>query len=395
MVRCVCSVEATASRNLPGHVSIEPDGDATGAGDLDQDRYVYDPYGNLTIYLPDWSDTRDASSYDWTVLFAGYWRDAETGLYHVRHRMYHVRLGLWLTRDPEGYVDGMSLYAYVGGNPLTALDPLGEGAWDTVEDLFLDVGHSAARTLRDSPTFASGYMPSMPNSQLGQHAEGVLNRYETYRSEHGGDFAPVAAWVRANVDRVLETAMDCVPVAGSAWRAGTGYKMDDQQYPAVQVEMSEGERYFHMAKAGVEAGLVVSFAAARQTVGGGKRADAPNRATGQTVGDLRAAGSKDARHVIQDAAVRDVPGYNTNAAPGVQFPGPSSAKGTPHYRATQVQRQPGGGTYAAERRIGYKALRRGGLSKDEARRAIQHADDYFRSLRVGSETPTRIPGNRQ
>jgi len=97
------------------------------------ERYVYDPYGNLTIYLPDWSDTRAASSYDWTVLFAGYWRDAETGLYHVRHRMYHVRLGLWLTRDPEGYVDGMSLYAYVSVNPLGRHDPSGL-SWEMSPD---------------------------------------------------------------------------------------------------------------------------------------------------------------------------------------------------------------------------------------------------------------------
>lgn len=98
--------------------------------------------------------------------------------------------------------------------------------------------------------------------------------------------------------------------------------------------------------------------------------------------------------MIQDAAVRDLPGYNTNAAPGVQLPGPSTAPGTPHYNATQVQRQAGGGTYAAERRIGYKALRRGGLSESDARAAIQQADEHFRSIGVGPQTPTRIPGNR-
>jgi hypothetical protein len=98
--------------------------------------------------------------------------------------------------------------------------------------------------------------------------------------------------------------------------------------------------------------------------------------------------------VIQDAAVRDLPGYSTKAAPGVQLTGPSTARGTPHYSATQVQRQPGGGTYAAERRIGYKALRRGGLCEAEARQAIQEADGYFSGIGVGPGTSTRIPGNR-
>lgn len=68
--------------------------------------------------------------------------------------------------------------------------------------------------------------------------------------------------------------------------------------------------------------------------------------------------------------------------------------GTPHYRATQVQRQPGGGTYGAERRIGYKALRKAGLSADSARAMIDRADAYFRGLGVTKQTATRIPGNR-
>lgn len=92
--------------------------------------------------------------------------------------------------------------------------------------------------------------------------------------------------------------------------------------------------------------------------------------------------------------MRDLPGYSTTAARGVQLPGPSTARGTPHYAATQVQRELGGGTYAAERRIGYKALRRAGYSEAEARQAIQEADNYFFGIGVQPNTPTRIPGNR-
>ena len=68
----------------------------------------------------------------------------------------------------------------------------------------------------------------------------------------------------------------------------------------------------------------------------------------ETVAGLRAAGKKDSHHVIQDAAVRDLPGYNTNAAPGIQLAGPSNVSGTSHNIATNIQRQAGGGTYAAE-----------------------------------------------
>ncbi|HEX8208797.1 MAG TPA: RHS repeat-associated core domain-containing protein [Longimicrobium sp.] len=67
---------------------------------------------------------------------------------------------------------------------------------------------------------------------------------------------------------------------------------------------------------------------------------------------------------------------------------------TPHHAATQAQRRAGGGTYGAERRIGYRALRTAGLSADEARANIVRADHYFNSLGVQTSTPTRIPGNR-
>lgn len=93
--------------------------------------------------------------------------------------------------------------------------------------------------------------------------------------------------------------------------------------------------------------------------------------------------------------MRDLPGYTRSAAPGAELSGPSTRVGSPHYRATRVQDQAGGGTYGAERRIGYKALRRGGMTPDEARTAIEAADDYFRSLGVTPTTPTRIPGNRR
>jgi len=80
---------------------------------------LYDPYGNVTVLDADFSPDADGvSDYANPVLYGGYWRDAETYLYHVRYRYYHPRLGCWITRDlGEAYRDGMNSYEYVKGCP--------------------------------------------------------------------------------------------------------------------------------------------------------------------------------------------------------------------------------------------------------------------------------------
>ncbi|WP_300383066.1 hypothetical protein, partial [Clostridium sp.] len=54
------------------------------------------------------------------------------------------------------------------------------------------------------------------------------------------------------------------------------------------------------------------------------------------------AGQKDAHHIIQDAAMREIDGYNRFSAPSIQLDGPSTIKGIPHNIATSIQRQTGG-----------------------------------------------------
>lgn len=120
-----------------------------------------------------------------------------------------------------------------------------------------------------------------------------------------------------------------------------------------------------------------------------------NRASG-TYRELRNAGAADAHHIIQDASARDLAGYSRMDAPAVQLSGPSTAIGSEHYNATQVQRQRGTGTYASERRIGYKALRSAGMSQQEARDSISEADNYFIDcLGVTPQTRMRPVGNRR
>jgi RHS repeat-associated protein len=121
-----------------------------------------------------------------------------------------------------------------------------------------------------------------------------------------------------------------------------------------------------------------------------------NGAGGPTYKDLVSQGARDSHHIIQNAAVRDLPDYSRDLAPAIQLAGPSTTPGTPHYAATQAQRLPGGGTYGEERQIAYDALRAAGFSDAEAQAAVERADQYFMgSLCIGLDTPTRIPGNRR
>ena len=126
-----------------------------------------------------------------------------------------------------------------------------------------------------------------------------------------------------------------------------------------------------------------------------KAVESGSKATG-TYGDLVSSGQKDAHHIIQDAAVRDISGYNRMDAPAIQLDGPSNVVGTEHYYATITQRKNGGGIYGAERGIAYMSLRKAGLSVDDAKAAVRGADDYFMGqLGLTLDSPTRIPGNRR
>jgi RHS repeat-associated protein len=54
--------------------------------------------------------------------YSGKERDSATGLYYYGARYYAPWLGRWINPDPAGTVDGLNLYAFVGGNPVTSRD---------------------------------------------------------------------------------------------------------------------------------------------------------------------------------------------------------------------------------------------------------------------------------
>jgi RHS repeat-associated protein len=89
------------------------------------ERYVYTPYGVLTIYDATWSNVRSVSSYANAYTYTGRQLDAETGLYYYRHRSYHSQLGRFASRDSIAYEAGINLVAYAANAPGVRIDAFG------------------------------------------------------------------------------------------------------------------------------------------------------------------------------------------------------------------------------------------------------------------------------
>jgi RHS repeat-associated protein len=88
------------------------------------ERYTYDAYGSATVLSGAWA-SQSPTLYHNEILFAGYRKDPESQLYHVRHRAYHPTLGRWLQRDPAKYSDGANLHQYVMSRPTNTVDSYG------------------------------------------------------------------------------------------------------------------------------------------------------------------------------------------------------------------------------------------------------------------------------
>jgi RHS repeat-associated protein len=80
----------------------------------------YFPYG-ATSYQA----VRVATETPKRYRYNGKERDIETGLYYYGARYYAPWLSRWASADPAGFIDGVNLYAYVGGNPIVLNDATG------------------------------------------------------------------------------------------------------------------------------------------------------------------------------------------------------------------------------------------------------------------------------
>jgi len=91
-----------------------------------QERYVYDPFGKVTVYDTSYVVRPGGSAYAQVLLFQGFRQDQISGLYEADLRWYSPSLGRWTTIDPILYYGGdIVLYRAFGNLPIGNLDPSG------------------------------------------------------------------------------------------------------------------------------------------------------------------------------------------------------------------------------------------------------------------------------
>jgi RHS repeat-associated protein len=89
-------------------------------------RMVYNPYGEVFLLNPDWTEQLGTPLVPWQHLFQGLKFTEATGLGYVRNRDYSPTLGRFIMLDPLGFDAGdNNWYRFVGNGPVGRVDPWG------------------------------------------------------------------------------------------------------------------------------------------------------------------------------------------------------------------------------------------------------------------------------
>ncbi len=95
----------------------------------------YYPYGDTSYRAGRSASEVSQKRYRYT----GKEKDEESSLYYCEQRYYAAHISRWVSTDPTWLEDGVNLYAYVHGNPVSGVDPSGMGTESNDEIKGMDV----------------------------------------------------------------------------------------------------------------------------------------------------------------------------------------------------------------------------------------------------------------
>jgi RHS repeat-associated protein len=296
-------------------------------------------------------------------------------------RFRDLETGTFISKDPLGFVDGPNVYAYVVQNPWTKFDP--EGLfWSAA----INIGFAAWDTYQVATGGISG------GEYAGRMAlTGAALVADAATGGMGGGVALRAASVAARAGKVGQMA---VKAAIAVDKADTAVSAGQAVFSAKDA-IAEGD----YGRAALSAGQVVLSAKnsrenTEQLVDGMKPKNwSPTHSQNQKM----TGEGEQSHHIIQDAAVKDQPGYSYGSAPTTKLEGGSHVPGSPHDIANKMQSSlPSSmrGTYGGEKDAAYLSLRAAGQNRATAGANVQRADSYFKGeLKMNEKTPTRDPND--
>jgi RHS repeat-associated protein len=103
-------------------------------------------------------------AFTYELRFPGQFFDQATYLHYNYFRDYDPRLGRYIESDPIGLAGGINTYAYVGGNPIWAIDPFGlygRQSCDFWQQTCASNGYNSKYTCRWAPWICS-HFPNTP-----------------------------------------------------------------------------------------------------------------------------------------------------------------------------------------------------------------------------------------
>ena len=157
-------------------------------------------------------------AFDLPLRFRGQRYDAETGLHYNYYRDFDPSLGIYKQSDPIGLRGGLNTYAYVAGQPLTAVDPYGlnrltEKLINEIAEEFGPAGMPAAQLGK-----ACGKTLCAKGAAAGAPGSDLRSRWTLKLCEPATALMPL----HRGSDPFLECMEICDKIANRCWKLQNG-----------------------------------------------------------------------------------------------------------------------------------------------------------------------------